>query len=135
MADGVTQSAKDQDQPAIDGTDSKPFIADSLSAASLPDSRPERELAEEQRWSAGYQDSDSGVGALDSEPESPIQTPEIQPAWPIVTAQSLTIWTPRFMVIFGLTLVIGLSTAALLTEGWTSKFYPGEWVLLAYMAL
>ncbi|HEU5226922.1 MAG TPA: hypothetical protein VFU49_03845 [Ktedonobacteraceae bacterium] len=87
MTDGVTQSAKDQDQPAIDVTDSK------------------------------------------------IQTPEIQPAKPIVAAQLLTIWTPRFIIIFGLALVVGLSTAALLTEGWTSKFFVGEWVLLAYMAL
>lgn len=45
------------------------------------------------------------------------------------------IWTPRFIVIFTLLLVIGLSVASLLTQGWLNHYYAGEWVLLSYVAL
>src|SRR5690349_14791680 len=48
---GQTQS------PTFVGT----LLSDQLSAASLPCSRPERELAEKQRWSAAYQDCGSSV--------------------------------------------------------------------------
>src|SRR5581483_6783507 len=45
------------------------------------------------------------------------------------------IWTPRFIVTFVLVLVIGLSIASLLTQGWLNGYYRAEWVLLAYTAL
>jgi hypothetical protein len=35
----------------------------------------------------------------------------------------LIIWTPRFIVIFALLLVIGLSGASLLTQGWLNSYY------------
>ncbi|MBV9019668.1 MAG: hypothetical protein JOZ71_03035 [Ktedonobacteraceae bacterium] len=47
------------------------------------------------------------------------------------TQESTIIWTPRFIVIFALVLVIGLSSDSLLTRGWVNNFYRGEWVLLA----
>ncbi|MBV9690437.1 MAG: hypothetical protein JO202_12105 [Ktedonobacteraceae bacterium] len=47
----------------------------------------------------------------------------------------IVIWTPRFLVIFALVLVIGLSSASLLTRGWANNFYRGEWVLLAQTAV
>ena len=43
------------------------------------------------------------------------------------------IWTPRFMVIFALTLVIGLSAESLLTNGWLSSYYPGLWIFQVYV--
>lgn len=71
----------------------------------------------------------------DREPEGAIVMPEPQSGKLITTTQSPIIWTPRFILIFGLTLVAGLSTATLLTEGWLNKFYAGEWILLSYIAL
>src|SRR5205085_1133939 len=37
-----------------------------------------------------------------------------------LTTPSRVIWTPRFMVIFALTLAMGLSAESALTQGWTS---------------
>ena len=45
------------------------------------------------------------------------------------------IWTPRFIVIFALALVVGLVAEALLSEGWASRFYPGGWILLIHAIL
>lgn len=42
------------------------------------------------------------------------------------------IWTPRFMIVFFLLLVIGLSGASILTRGWLNAYYQAGWVLLAY---
>ena len=35
------------------------------------------------------------------------------------------IWTPRFIIIFALVLVLGLSTESLLTQGWLDGYYSG----------
>jgi hypothetical protein len=43
------------------------------------------------------------------------------------------IWTPRFIIIFTLTLVIGLSIASLLTQGWLDGYYSGLWIFQAYV--
>jgi hypothetical protein len=45
---------------------------------------------------------------------------------------SLIIWTPRFIVIFLLVIVIGLSAASMLTRGSINAYYPAGWVLMAY---
>jgi len=45
------------------------------------------------------------------------------------------IWTPRFILIFGLTLVLGLSLASILTQGWLNKYYTGQWIFLTYVVL
>src|SRR5438552_5492452 len=42
------------------------------------------------------------------------------------------IWTPGFILRFVLVLVIGLSAAALLTEGTVNGYYPGEWPELIF---
>ena len=47
----------------------------------------------------------------------------------------LIIWTPRFIIIFFLVLVIGLSTASILTHGWLNAYYPAGWPLIAYTAM
>src|SRR2546422_11007577 len=45
------------------------------------------------------------------------------------------IWTPRFIVIFALTLVVGLSVASLLTQGMVNANYPPQAVLLTLVML
>lgn len=52
---------------------------------------------------------------------------------PLVSSH--VIWTPRFIVLFFLTLIVGLSLESLLTQGWLNGFYKAEWVLLAHTAL
>lgn len=42
------------------------------------------------------------------------------------------IWTPRFIIIFFLVLVLGLSIASILTRGWLNAYYPAGWLLIAY---
>ncbi|HZO71871.1 MAG TPA: hypothetical protein VFB60_06680 [Ktedonobacteraceae bacterium] len=64
-----------------------------------------------------------------------IAMPELPSGKLITATQSPIIWTPRFILIFGLTLVVGLSAATLLTEGWMNKYYAGEWILLSYIVL
>lgn len=48
---------------------------------------------------------------------------------------SAVIWTPRFLVIFAVTLVAGLSAESFLTQGWLNHFYTGQWVLQAHVLL
>lgn len=50
-------------------------------------------------------------------------------------ALSKIIWTPRFIVIFALILISGLSAASLLTQGWLNRFYPGHLVFQVYIIL
>jgi hypothetical protein len=50
-------------------------------------------------------------------------------------ATPLIIWTPGFIIRFALVLIIGLSVAGLLTEGWVNGYYPAEWTELAYTIL
>lgn len=45
------------------------------------------------------------------------------------------IWTPRFIVVFALTLVIGLSAESIIVLGWISHDYSAQWPLLAHIAL
>jgi hypothetical protein len=45
------------------------------------------------------------------------------------------IWTPRFIIIFALTLVLGLSIESLLTQGWLNGLYSGLWVFQVHIFL
>jgi len=45
------------------------------------------------------------------------------------------IWTPRFIIIFALTLVLGLSIESLLTEGWLDGYYSGLWVFQVHVLI
>lgn len=47
---------------------------------------------------------------------------------------SAVIWTPRFIVIFTLVLVLGLSLESILTQAWTNHFINAAWVLLVHVA-
>jgi hypothetical protein len=57
----------------------------------------------------------------------------VMPGAPLQT--STVIWTPRFIVLFALTVVVGLSAESLFTTGWLNGYYPGGWVLLGHVAL
>jgi len=56
-------------------------------------------------------------------------------ALPGNTPSKGVIWTPGFIVLFGLTLVGGLSLESLLTQGWLNSFYSGQWVFQAHVIL
>ncbi len=45
------------------------------------------------------------------------------------------IWTPRFIIVFTLTLIFGLSIASLLTQGWLDGYYSGLWIFQAYVII
>lgn len=51
------------------------------------------------------------------------------------TKPASIIWTPRFIVLFTLTLLLGLSAESLLTRGWLNHAYLGGWVILAHLLL
>lgn len=52
----------------------------------------------------------------------------------VVSARGV-IWTPAFIVLFGFTLVAGLSTESLLTQGWLDRWYEGQWVFQGHVIL
>jgi hypothetical protein len=45
------------------------------------------------------------------------------------------IWTPRFMICFGLVVVLGLSLESILTQGWLNRYYTGQWVFQGHVIL
>jgi hypothetical protein len=54
---------------------------------------------------------------------------------PVVPEEKGVIWTPRFIILFALTLVLGLSLESLLTQIWAIRWFTGEWVFLPHLAL
>ncbi|MBX5456917.1 MAG: hypothetical protein IRZ31_08455 [Thermogemmatispora sp.] len=68
--------------------------------------------------------------------------PETTPAEGPATAEAdqrseqgeTVLWTPGFIVVFALTLGLGLSAECLLTNGWLAHFYSGNWPQLAHLA-
>jgi hypothetical protein len=48
----------------------------------------------------------------------------------IASQRSTIIWTPPFIIIFALTLVVGLSLASLLTQAWDNRLFQPGWILL-----
>ncbi|MEO7019623.1 MAG: hypothetical protein ABI234_05680 [Ktedonobacteraceae bacterium] len=45
------------------------------------------------------------------------------------------IWTPAFLLIFALTLVLGLSAESLFTQGWYASLFGGTWIILTQVIL
>ena len=43
------------------------------------------------------------------------------------------VWTPRFIITFTLTLVLGLSLESLLTQGWLDGYYSGTFIFQVYV--
>ena len=49
--------------------------------------------------------------------------------------EAKVIWTPAFLLIFTLTLVLGLSAESLLAQGWSASLFHGEWIILTQVIL
>src|SRR5690348_8063880 len=45
------------------------------------------------------------------------------------------IWTPRFIILFAIMLVLGLSLESLLTQGWAIRWFTGIWIFLVHLVL
>src|SRR5260370_7106053 len=63
---------------------------------------------------------------------------EVRMAAPAGDAKALDtaiIWTPRFIIMFSLTLALGLSVESLITQAWSIRWFTGTWVFLAQIAL
>src|SRR5215472_3305840 len=56
------------------------------------------------------------------------ETQQAVPVMPII-------WTPGFIVIFLLALVVGLAAEGLFAEGWANRLYPGGWIVLIHAIL
>lgn len=57
-----------------------------------------------------------------------------QPSSDFKNAEHTTIiWTPRFITLFSLILVIGLSAASMLAQAWSNNFFPSGDLMLAYL--
>lgn len=57
------------------------------------------------------------------------------PSDAMTSGHSGIIWTPKFIVLFALTLFIGLSVDSLLTQGWSDGYLRAIWVLFGNLAL
>jgi hypothetical protein len=76
-------------------------------------------------------------GSLQSElvnTTNEIQSP-LQVNNPVDTTSSRIqiIWTPRFIIVFALITIFGLSMATLLTQGWLDGLYSGLWIFQPYI--
>ncbi len=58
-----------------------------------------------------------------------------EPALPLAPDEATVIWTPRFIVLFAVTLVAGLSLESLFTQGWAIRLFPGTWIFLGHVVL
>ncbi len=54
---------------------------------------------------------------------------------PSESEQAPVIWTPRFIIIFAMTLAAGLGLESLLTQVWAIRWFTGTWVFLGHLAL
>ena len=52
-----------------------------------------------------------------------------------IVSRAKIIWTPRFIVIFALILVFGLSIESLLAQGWLNGYYTGLWIFQIHIML
>ena len=57
------------------------------------------------------------------------------PAGGATALDTAIIWTPRFIILFSLTLVLGLSVESLITQAWSIRWFTGTWVFLVHIAL
>lgn len=54
---------------------------------------------------------------------------------PVLPDAKGIIWTPRFIILFAVTLAVGLSLESLLTQGWAIRWFTGIWVFPEQLAL
>lgn len=53
----------------------------------------------------------------------------------VLPEEAPVIWTPRFIVLFAVTLAFGLSLESLITQAWAIRWFTGTWVFLGHIAL
>ncbi|MEO8954407.1 MAG: hypothetical protein ABI396_19155 [Ktedonobacteraceae bacterium] len=70
--------------------------------------------------------------ARDQKVELPHLAPVLTPA---MSTPRMVIWTPRFIVLFTLTLVAGLTMNSMLAQGWANHFIVAAWVSLGHVAV
>lgn len=66
--------------------------------------------------------------------ESPLETSAGDAMQSSMTEEKI-IWTPAFLLIFALTLVLGLSAASLFTQGWYTHLFKGQGIILTQVIL
>ncbi len=54
---------------------------------------------------------------------------------PDLQEEKKVIWTPRFIILFAITLALGLSLESLLTQGWAIRWFTGVWIFPVHLAL
>jgi hypothetical protein len=93
-----------------------PLMADSITQPDTNETEPNSEQALKEN-------------EQDTQAQQP-NTPEVAEPTP-----ANVIWTPRFIIIFTLILVFGLSTESLLVRGWENHFYAEAWISFGHIAL
>ena len=64
-----------------------------------------------------------------------LEQPETTQPETMAVAHSGIIWTPKFIVLFALVLVSGLSAESLFTQGWIAGSFRSIWILTGHFAL
>lgn len=64
---------------------------------------------------------------------SPVQ--DVGPDGGVLAEDTVVVWTPRFIIVFALTLVLGVSAESLFTQGWAIRWFTGTWIFLGHVAL
>ncbi len=62
----------------------------------------------------------------------PTQTDELDA---LAAPEEAVIWTPRFIILFAVTLALGLSLESLITQAWAIRWFTGTWVFLVHIVL
>ncbi|HEY6542062.1 MAG TPA: hypothetical protein VIZ18_14055 [Ktedonobacteraceae bacterium] len=74
--------------------------------------------------------------ANDADKEPALLSVQDQPQdAPVLPEEEGVIWTPRFIILFTVTLAFGLSLESLLTQGWAIRWFTGIWVFLGHLVL
>ncbi|HKV58240.1 MAG TPA: hypothetical protein VJO32_08155 [Ktedonobacteraceae bacterium] len=73
----------------------------------------------------------------DNHTGEPVLPPAPDDAQGTVVSQeeATVIWTPRFIILFAVTLVAGLSLESLFTQGWAIRLFSGTWIFLGHVVL
>ncbi len=69
---------------------------------------------------------------LDQKMELPTVAPVLTP---VLSTPSTVIWTPRFIVLFTLTLVAGLTMNSMFSQGWANHLIVAAWVSLGHVTV
>lgn len=80
-------------------------------------------------------EQDTNELEADHDEQEQLEQLDISPPDTIVSGGGRVIWTPKFILLFALALVLGLSADSLFTQGWIEGYYRAIWVLFGNFAL